>query len=191
MGPKSSSPSGSGTRLGSPLVKSCIQLGATQEAKRRRMIPSHRASGLTWQSGGENSMQHLISDQPKRSRALRHDGQYGCRRRRSCIDAVAVLINHTQRAWKWKNVDVKFCLQQCQPRTPHRTDAPAAGQTRPCQVNNGLQPQGVGRRTTYGHTTRLVGISHPLHNLPLGIVRPRGIEVPASRPSFFCTTWRG
>ena len=34
---------------------------------------------------------HLISDQLERSRGL-HDGQYGFRRRRSCVDAVAILM---------------------------------------------------------------------------------------------------
>ena len=38
---------------------------------------------------------HLIADHLERKHGL-HDGQYGCRKRRSCINAVAVLMNRTQ-----------------------------------------------------------------------------------------------
>jgi len=33
-----------------------------------------------------------------------HSGQLGCRKRRSCIDAVAILMNCTQQAWGEKKV---------------------------------------------------------------------------------------
>jgi hypothetical protein len=33
-----------------------------------------------------------------------HDGQFGCRNRRSCIDAVAVLMNRTQQTWGRKKI---------------------------------------------------------------------------------------
>ena len=51
----------------------------------------------------ERTAAHLIADHLERKRAL-HEGQYGCRKRRSCVDAVAVLINHTQHAWAAKKV---------------------------------------------------------------------------------------
>jgi hypothetical protein len=48
---------------------------------------------------------HLIADQLERreERGI-HDGQYGCRKRRSCVDAVAVLMNRTPQAWEEKKV---------------------------------------------------------------------------------------
>jgi len=46
---------------------------------------------------------HLIADHLERKRGLQ-DGQYGCRKRRSFVDAVAVLFNRTQRAWAEKRV---------------------------------------------------------------------------------------
>ena len=68
----------------------------------------------------ERTAAHLIADHLERKRAL-HEGQYGCRKRRSCVDAVAVLMNCTQQAWAGKKVagalfmDVKsaFNIQQC------------------------------------------------------------------------------
>jgi len=51
----------------------------------------------------ERTAAHLIADHLERKRGL-HDGQYGCRKRRSCVDAVAVLINRTQQAWQEKRV---------------------------------------------------------------------------------------
>jgi len=45
----------------------------------------------------ERTAAQLIADHLERKHGL-HDGQYGCRKRRSCVDAVAVLINHTQQA---------------------------------------------------------------------------------------------
>jgi len=40
---------------------------------------------------------HLIAGHLERKRGL-HDGQFGCRKRQSCVDAVAVLMNHTQQS---------------------------------------------------------------------------------------------
>jgi len=51
----------------------------------------------------ERTAAHLISDHLERKRGL-HDGQFGCRKRRSCVDAVALLMNRTQRAWTEKRV---------------------------------------------------------------------------------------
>ena len=51
----------------------------------------------------ERTAAHLTADHLERKRGL-HDGKYGCRKRRSCIGAVAVLINCTQRAWTAKRV---------------------------------------------------------------------------------------
>jgi len=47
----------------------------------------------------ERTAGFLIADHLERKRGL-HEGQYGCRKRRSCIDAVAVLMNQTQQAWE-------------------------------------------------------------------------------------------
>jgi len=53
----------------------------------------------------ERTAAHLIADhlERRKKRGL-HKGQYGCRKRRSCIDAVAVLMNRTQQAWAGKKV---------------------------------------------------------------------------------------
>ena len=51
----------------------------------------------------ERTAGHLIADHLERTRGL-HEGQYGCRKPRSCIDTVAVLMNRTERAWAGKKV---------------------------------------------------------------------------------------
>jgi len=51
----------------------------------------------------ERMVGHLIADHLERKKGL-HEGQYGCRKRRSCIDAVGVLMNQTQQAWGEKNI---------------------------------------------------------------------------------------
>jgi len=51
----------------------------------------------------ERTAAHLIADHLECKRGL-HDGQFGCRKRRLCVDAVAVLINRTQQAWNQKEV---------------------------------------------------------------------------------------
>jgi hypothetical protein len=51
----------------------------------------------------ERTAGHLIADHLERKKGL-HEGQYGCRKRRSCIDAVAVLMNRTQQAWGEKKI---------------------------------------------------------------------------------------
>jgi len=51
----------------------------------------------------ERTAAHLIADHLERKRGL-HEGQYGCRKRQSCIDAVAILMNRTQKAWNKKKV---------------------------------------------------------------------------------------
>jgi len=43
----------------------------------------------------ERTAAHLIADHLERSKGL-HEGQSGCRKRRSCVDAVATLMNRTQ-----------------------------------------------------------------------------------------------
>ena len=51
----------------------------------------------------ERMVGHLIADHLERKKGL-HEGQYGCRKQRSCIDAVGVLMNQTQQAWGEKNI---------------------------------------------------------------------------------------
>jgi len=51
----------------------------------------------------ERTAAPLITDHLERKQGL-HDGQFRCRKRRSCIDAVAVLMNRTQQAWNRKQV---------------------------------------------------------------------------------------
>ena len=51
----------------------------------------------------ERTAGFLIADHLERKRGL-HEGQNGCRKRRSCIDAVAVLLNQTQQAWEEKKI---------------------------------------------------------------------------------------
>ena len=51
----------------------------------------------------EHTAAHLIVDHREHKRGL-HEGQYGCRKQRSYIDAVAVLMNRTQQAWAGKKV---------------------------------------------------------------------------------------
>jgi len=46
---------------------------------------------------------NLIADHLERKHAL-HEGQYGCRKWRSYVDAVAVLMNRTQQTWAVKKV---------------------------------------------------------------------------------------
>jgi len=46
---------------------------------------------------------HLIADYLESKRCL-HDGQYGCRKPRSCVDAVAVPTSRTQQTWSEKKV---------------------------------------------------------------------------------------
>jgi hypothetical protein len=63
----------------------------------------------------ERTAGHLIADHLERKGGLQ-EGQYGCCKRRSCIDAVAVLMNRTQQAWGRKKIagmlfmDVKSAL---------------------------------------------------------------------------------
>ena len=51
----------------------------------------------------ERTAAHLIADHLERSKGL-HEGQFGCRKRRSCVDAVATLMNRTQQEWDNKRV---------------------------------------------------------------------------------------
>jgi len=51
----------------------------------------------------ERTAAHLIADHLERKRGL-HEGQFGCGKRRSCVDAVAILMNRTQKAWSEKKV---------------------------------------------------------------------------------------
>jgi len=45
----------------------------------------------------------LLSDQPEK-RALLSDGQCGCRRKRSAIDAAAIMVDRAHSAWKEDNI---------------------------------------------------------------------------------------
>ena len=101
------------------LVRLCIQIGTHPESWKTakgvvipkpgkpdyRQIRAHRVIALLDSMGKlvEKTAAHLIADQLERKRSL-HEGQYGCRRRRSCVDAVAVLISDAQQAWSRKNV---------------------------------------------------------------------------------------
>jgi len=51
----------------------------------------------------ERTAAHLIGDHLERKRAL-HEGQYSYRKRRSYVDTIAVLINHTQQTWASKKM---------------------------------------------------------------------------------------
>jgi hypothetical protein len=51
----------------------------------------------------ERTAGHLIADHLERKKEL-HEGQYGCQKRRSCIDVVVVLMNRTQLAWGEKKI---------------------------------------------------------------------------------------
>jgi len=51
----------------------------------------------------ERTAGYLIGDHLERKKGL-HEGQYGCRKRRSCIDAVAVIMNRSQQAWGEKKI---------------------------------------------------------------------------------------
>ena len=51
----------------------------------------------------EKTAAHLIANQLERGRKV-HEGLYGYRRRPPCIDAVAVLISDTHRAWSRKRI---------------------------------------------------------------------------------------
>lgn len=46
---------------------------------------------------------HLIADHLEGKHGL-HEGQYGCRKQRSCVDTVAILMNRTQQASADKQV---------------------------------------------------------------------------------------
>jgi len=46
----------------------------------------------------ERTAAHTIADHLQQSRGL-HEWQFGCRKRRSCVDAVAILMNRTRQAW--------------------------------------------------------------------------------------------
>jgi len=49
----------------------------------------------------ERTAAHLIADHLERKRGL-HKGQFGCRKRRSCVEAVAISMNRTKKAWAGK-----------------------------------------------------------------------------------------
>ena len=77
----------------------------SQGSRDYRQVRAHRVVALLDSQGKlvEKTAAHLITDQLERKRKL-HEGQYGSRRRRSCVDAVAVLISSAQKAWSRKNV---------------------------------------------------------------------------------------
>ena len=51
----------------------------------------------------ERTAAHLIADHLEHKQGL-HEGQFGCRKRRSCIDAVAIMMNRTQQVWEQKKI---------------------------------------------------------------------------------------
>jgi hypothetical protein len=63
----------------------------------------------------ERRSSHLIAEQLERKKGV-HEGQYGCRKRRSCIDAVAMRMNRTQQSWGERKIagalfmDVKYAF---------------------------------------------------------------------------------
>jgi len=81
------------------LARLCVQVGAHPESWKTakgivipklgkpdyRQVRAHRVIALLDSLGKlvEKTAAHLIADQLERSRSL-HEGQYGCRRRRSC-----------------------------------------------------------------------------------------------------------
>jgi len=101
------------------LARLCIQVGTNPESWKTakgvvipkpgkpdyRQVRAHRVIALLDSLGKpvEKTAAHLIADQLEHKRSL-HEGQYGCRHRRSCVDAVAVLISDAQQAWNQKNV---------------------------------------------------------------------------------------
>ena len=100
-------------------VKACIELGhhpETWKTAKGVVIPkpgkpdytlarAHRVISLLDSISKlvERMAAHLIADHLQRRNKL-HDGQYGCRKRRSAVDAVAVLMDCTQQAWTGKKV---------------------------------------------------------------------------------------
>jgi hypothetical protein len=51
----------------------------------------------------ERTAAHLIADHLERRKGRGvHDGQFGCRKRRPYVDALAVLMNRTQQSWEGK-----------------------------------------------------------------------------------------
>jgi len=101
------------------LVRACIRLGHHQELwKTAKGIVIPKAGKLDYSKVRayrviclldvisklvERTAGHLIADHLERKKGL-HEGQYGCRKCRSCIDAVAALMNRTQQAWGGKKI---------------------------------------------------------------------------------------
>jgi len=125
------------------LVKACIRVGHHPElwkTAREVVIPkankpdysqvrAYRVISLldTISKLVERTAAHLIADHLERSKGL-HEGQYGCRRRRVTVDAVAMLMNHTERAWECKKLagtllmDVQAAFQQHEQQTSEEKD---------------------------------------------------------------------
>jgi len=51
----------------------------------------------------ERTAANLIADHLERKRGL-HGGQFSGCKRRSCVDAIAILMNHTQQAWERRKI---------------------------------------------------------------------------------------
>ena len=101
------------------LVRLCVQVGTHPEGWKTakgivipkpgkpdyRQVRAHNVIALLDSLGKlvEKTAAYLIADQLERKRSL-HEGQYGCRRRRSCVDAIAVLISDAQQAWSRRSV---------------------------------------------------------------------------------------
>jgi len=62
----------------------------------------------------ERMAAHLIADHLERRNKL-HDGQYGCQKRRSAVDAVAALMNQTQQAWQGNKVAGALLMDEVLP----------------------------------------------------------------------------
>jgi len=98
----------------SALVRACIELGHYPKSWKTakgvvipkpgkpdyKQVRAHRVISLLDSISKlvERTAAYLIADHLERHNKL-HDGQHGCRKRRSAADAVAVLMNRTQQAW--------------------------------------------------------------------------------------------
>ena len=96
------------------LARLCVQVGTHPESWKTAKGSSYRNQGsLTTVRCGPIGSSPCSTHWASLSRRQRPtssqtswsagEGQYGCRRRRSCVDAVAVLISDPQQAWSQKH----------------------------------------------------------------------------------------
>jgi len=148
------------------VTRLCVQVGTHPESWKTakgivipkpgkpdyRQVRAHRVIALLDSLGKlvEKTAAHLIADQLERKRSL-HEGQYGCRRRRLCVDAVAVLISDAQQACmepeerRGRTANGrKVRLQQCQQRPPDRPHDSSGGGKRPSEMDRKLRQRTKG-----------------------------------------------